>query len=288
MQRGLDLQTAQWLQQQQNLAPYLQAGQGGLAQLQQLAGRQQPNLPGTQPFQYSGPEMPGTGFQYTGAGMPATGFQYSGPGMPATGFQYSGPGMPTQDFKAPTWDELKARDPGIQARLAEAQKAIETSAAARGMTMSGSTLGALQRQSQTLAANEYAPAYQRALGEYQQEFGQDWQRQQEAYQRQRAENELLYGRGYQQQGDLYGRQLAENQLGYNRQWQQQMQDYERQLAQNQLGYGRGMEQYKIGYGQQAGLNEQDYARQQALYKQQLAQYLLPWEQQSTLDWAGKR
>ena len=46
LNRGIDLQTAQWLQQQQNLAPYLQAGQGGLAQLQQLAGREQPGLPG--------------------------------------------------------------------------------------------------------------------------------------------------------------------------------------------------------------------------------------------------
>ena len=286
LNRGINLSEAQWLQQLARTQPWVQAGQQALGTLQGLAGQQLPGLPGTQPFQYSGPEMPGQGFQYTGAGMPSTGFQYSGPGMPATGFQYSGPGMPTQDFKAPTWDELKARDPGIQARLAEAQKAIETSAAARGMTMSGSTLGALQRQSQTLAANEYAPAYQRALGEYQQEFGQDWQRQQEAYQRQRAENELLYGRGYQQQGDIYGRQLAENQLGYNRQWQQQMTDYERQLAQNQLGYGRGMEQYKIGYGQQAAMNEQAYARQQALYKQQLAQHLLPWEQNSTLAQLG--
>ena len=35
LNRGIDLQTAQWLQQQGNLAPYLQAGQGGLAELQQ-------------------------------------------------------------------------------------------------------------------------------------------------------------------------------------------------------------------------------------------------------------
>ena len=47
LNRGIDLQTAQWLQQQQNLAPYLQAGQGGLAQLQQLAGREQPACPST-------------------------------------------------------------------------------------------------------------------------------------------------------------------------------------------------------------------------------------------------
>ena len=31
LNRGVDLQTAQWLQQQQNLAPYLQAGQQGVS-----------------------------------------------------------------------------------------------------------------------------------------------------------------------------------------------------------------------------------------------------------------
>ena len=306
LNRGLDLQTAQWLQQQANQAPWLQAGQQALPQLQQWAGQgpptfQQPGLPGTQPFQYSGPGMPGQGFQYTGAGMPQTGFQYTGPGMPDTGFQSTGPGMPdtgfqytnqmpTQDFQAPTFEALKARDPGIQARLDEARNALEASALARGTGMSGSTLGALQRQSQTLASQEYQPAYLRALGEYQQEYGQDWQRQQETYQRALAQNQQLYGRqyqqqadiygrqlgenqqqynrAYQQQGDIYGRQLAENQLGYNRQWQQQDTDYQRQLAQNQLLYGRGMEQYTLGYGEQAALNQQDYARNQALYQQQ--------------------
>lgn len=309
LNRGLDLQTAQWLQQQAQQAPWLAAGQQALPELQRLAGQgqptfQPPDLPGTQPFEYSGPAMPEQGFQYTGRDMPSTGFQYTGPGMPETGFQYTGPGMPdptfqytnqmpTQDFQAPTFEALKARDPGIQARLDEARNALEASALARGSGMSGATLGALQRQSQTLASQEYQPAYQRALGEYQQEYGQDWQRQQEAYKRAAEQNQQLYGRqyqqqadiygrqlgenqqaynrAYQQQGDIYGRQLAENQLGYNRQWQQQMTDYERQLAQNQLLYGRGMEQYKLGYGQQAALNEQDYARNQARYQQQYQQ-----------------
>ena len=76
LNRGIDLQTAQWLQQQQNLAPYLQAGQGGLAQLQQLAGREAPQFgdpaaaisganyqlpsttPGWQPQAYQGPQGP--------------------------------------------------------------------------------------------------------------------------------------------------------------------------------------------------------------------------------------
>jgi hypothetical protein len=241
LNRGLDLSTAQWLAQQERSAPWVQAGRSALEQLQGVAGQappsfQQPGLPGTQPFQYSGP------------GMPATGFQYTGPGMPEMGFQYTNH-FPMQDFTAPTWDELKARDPGIAARLTEAQQGLEASAAARGGALSGPALAALQRQSQALASQEYQPAYLRALGEYQMGYGQDWQQQQEAYQRALAQNQQLYGR----------------------QWQQQQTDYERQLAQNQLLYGRGLEQYQLGYGQQLGLNQQDYARQQALYQQQYQQ-----------------
>ena len=43
------------------------------------------------------------------------------------------------------------------------------------------------------------------------------------------------------------------------------------LAQNQLLYGRDVTQ-----------NTTDYDRQQNLFRQQMAQHLLPWEQQSTL------
>ena len=42
LNRGLDLQTAQWLQQQANQAPWLQAGQQALPQLMKLAGQEPP------------------------------------------------------------------------------------------------------------------------------------------------------------------------------------------------------------------------------------------------------
>ena len=52
-------------------------------------------------------------------------------------------------------------DPGYAFRQAEAQKALERSAAARGMLLSGSTLKGIERFSQDLASQEYANAFNR-------------------------------------------------------------------------------------------------------------------------------
>jgi len=52
-------------------------------------------------------------------------------------------------------------DPGYGFRLAEGNKALERSAAARGMLMSGSMLKGAQRFGQDMASNEYQNAYNR-------------------------------------------------------------------------------------------------------------------------------
>lgn len=54
-------------------------------------------------------------------------------------------------------------DPGYQFRQAEAQKAIERSAAARGIGQTGGTLKALTRYGQDMASQEYANAFDRSL-----------------------------------------------------------------------------------------------------------------------------
>ena len=77
LNRGLDLQTAQWLQQQANQAPWLQAGQQALPQLMKLAGQEPPGAfqgppsisgagyalpaiaPTWGPQAYQGPQRPG-------------------------------------------------------------------------------------------------------------------------------------------------------------------------------------------------------------------------------------
>jgi hypothetical protein len=52
-------------------------------------------------------------------------------------------------------------DPGYGFRLAEGNKALERSAAARGMMLSGSMLKGAQRFGQDMASNEYQNAYNR-------------------------------------------------------------------------------------------------------------------------------
>ena len=54
-------------------------------------------------------------------------------------------------------------DPSYQWRVAEAQKALERSAAARGTLSGGGTLKALTRYSQDAASQEYAAAFDRSL-----------------------------------------------------------------------------------------------------------------------------
>lgn len=118
---------------QQNEAPYLQAGQGALAQL----------TAGTAP---GGSLVAPFGETYT---------------TPAP-FSYSA-------FTAPT-GVTETNDPGYQFRLQQGEQALERGAAASGGAFSGGTLKALQRYGQDYASNEYSNVYNRALQGYNTNF----------------------------------------------------------------------------------------------------------------------
>ena len=62
------------------------------------------------------------------------------------------------------------QDPSYQFRLQEGADALERSAAARGGLLTGATAKAMERYAQDYASTEYANAYQRSLGEYQQAY----------------------------------------------------------------------------------------------------------------------
>lgn len=62
------------------------------------------------------------------------------------------------------------QDPGYQFRLGEGAKAVENSAAARGMQLSGPALKALTRYNQDFASNEYGNAWNRDSLEKQRKF----------------------------------------------------------------------------------------------------------------------
>jgi len=75
----------------------------------------------------------------------------------ATASQYTPFGMP--QFEA---------DPGYQFRMSEGMKALERSAASRGILQSGGTLKDITRFGQDVASQEYQNAFQRYLAERQQ------------------------------------------------------------------------------------------------------------------------
>jgi hypothetical protein len=66
-------------------------------------------------------------------------------------------GRYARDF---SMDDYEA-DPGYAFRLSEGNKALERSAAARGMVLSGSMFKGLQRYGQDMASNEYQNAFNR-------------------------------------------------------------------------------------------------------------------------------
>lgn len=85
--------------------------------------------------------------------------------------QWQGGYTPTE-WKSPekfTAADLET-DPGYQFRLAEGNKALERSAAAKGILQSGGTLKALTKYGQDAASQEYANAWDRAMQGRKQDF----------------------------------------------------------------------------------------------------------------------
>ena len=285
LNRGLDLQTAQWLQQQQNLAPYLQAGQQGLSQLQQLAGREQPALPeGMASIDPNAYGMPGATptwapAQYRGPGAVQAGDYRWNPqqGPQAADYRYTPGAVPTLSGQ-----ELLANDPGVAFRLAEGRKALESSAAAKGGLLSGPTLAALQRSGQELSSQEYSNAWNRASQQAQ--LREQWNQTASQMGWSQAESEARFREAMAQASSAqnWGQALQ----GQAQEWNQGFateQDRQRQQQQwDETNYTRQARQNELIYGRDVARNETDYTRQQNLYRQLLTQHLLPWEQQSTL------
>jgi hypothetical protein len=75
----------------------------------------------------------------------------------------------TQAFNAPT-NITEQNDPGYQARLKAMTDSLQNSAAARGNLLTGGTAMDIGNKSQDYASNEYGNVYNRALGQYQQNY----------------------------------------------------------------------------------------------------------------------
>ncbi len=87
-----------------------------------------------------------------------------------------------QTFQAPT-GLTEQNDPGYQARLQLGTDTLQHSAAARGSVLTGGTAKALDTYAQDYASNEYGNVYNRALGQYQQNYNIYQQNQANQYNR---------------------------------------------------------------------------------------------------------
>ncbi|MEK9722049.1 MAG: hypothetical protein VW405_01015 [Rhodospirillaceae bacterium] len=99
------------------------------------------------------------------------------------------------DFKAPGAEGMYA-DPGYQFRLDEGRKALEASAAARGVTRSGGNLTDILKYGQQMASAEYGNTFNRAM----QSYGVNRTNAKDAY-------DTNYGNAYQRAMDAYSPQL---------------------------------------------------------------------------------
>lgn len=79
--------------------------------------------------------------------------------------------MQGEDFRRDFTASDFQQDPGYAFRMAEGQKALERSAAAKGGLQSGGTLKALTRYSQDAASQEYGNAYNRFNADRDRRFG---------------------------------------------------------------------------------------------------------------------
>lgn len=170
--QGLGSLVADMKQAGYNVAPYMYGT---------TASNNEISLDGSKYKVLSGEGTPGaawyTAGQGDGSGGPPPGVDPSQFGsllMPWTRlFNYD-------KFKAPT-SVTESNDPGVAFRFEQGQKGIERSAAARGTLLSGGTLKDLASYQQGLASDEYAnvwnraytdwgAGYNKALGEYQQDY----------------------------------------------------------------------------------------------------------------------
>lgn len=274
LNRGLDLQTAQWLQQQAQQAPWMEAGRGALGELTwRQAQEQSPAIPGATPA-ISGANyaLPSATPGWTPQTIDANAYRWTpGQGPRAADYRYTPGAVPTLSGQ-----ELLANDPGVAFRLGEGRKALESSAAARGGLLSGPTLAALQRQGQELSSQEYGQAWNRASQQAQ--LREQWQQYATSQGWNQAQAEAAFREQLAQQSSQQGfnQQLAGQQWNVG-----QQRGYETDL------YNRMMEQSKLGYGRDVYQNQTDYERQQQAYQQQIAEMTRQFNQAASLSGLGQ-
>ena len=154
-------------------------------------------------------------------------------------FAEQGPGAFQYAAFVPPTAESVTQDPAYQRRLAEGRKALETSAASKGLLRTGATLKSLSDYAQQQASDEYARAYQRQLGEYQ--MGRAGAK--EEYEAGRQSYLDRYNRAYQE----YLTNLENQRFGYSTAEQQRRQASEDAQREYERKYRMAQDKYQTGY-----------------------------------------
>ena len=117
------------------------------------------------PITYTGGPAP----SFNNSTMPVAGGggwpTYQAPGMMDPGVFDPGPAFSYKDFSAPDAQGVM-KDPGFQFRMDQGRKALEASAAGRGVLRSGGTLKDILGYGQQFASQEYGNVWDRALKEW--------------------------------------------------------------------------------------------------------------------------
>jgi hypothetical protein len=95
---------------------------------------------------------------------------YGPNGNAATGTGINSPWAIPAPFQSPSLQDFQQNDPGLQARLALGQQALEHSAAAQGSLLSGGFQKSLNKFAQDYGSAEYGNAYNRAYQNYMTNF----------------------------------------------------------------------------------------------------------------------
>lgn len=189
-------------------------------------------------------------------------------------------------------------DPAYQRRLQQSSKAIENSAAAQGMQLSGANLKALQENAQSIASEEGAAAYDRYAQEDQKGYNRFQDQQSATSDAMRYQNQDQYNRyidqnsqfesdrgfGADQNKEAFLREQATKQLGRElsndefsrwvqtdgKQYAQFADQRDWSTSQSNMNADRDWQQYTYekGFGRDVYADDRNNAQQQAQLKNQ--------------------
>jgi len=172
------------------------------------------------------------------------------------------------EFAAPVWEKpanfafdkewvaptaaTMAADPSYQFRMAQGQKALENSAAGKGLLRSGGTLKDLVDYGQNFATNEYSNVYNRGFNEYKFDFDKSADVWTKNYNKSRDEFDRLYkGKFDEFTPKLTGWQTKTNNRAraaesiFDRNWRRDQADRDRWSRENESAYDRALRQREI-------------------------------------------